>query len=317
MSECRTDEDSCLTDEDCCASLTLTPILLASSGSTLVEVSLTPETIATSSSTAIVNHTLVPPTTRASTDADAFSTSTSSAESWLTVSTIIVSSITTSQYTIGGPQGSDSNGTMPSQILSSSETTWQGAATMAIPPNLAEANDDTHTLSKGALAGIVLGTSTIAIVLTVVVLFLLRARRRIVERKKAISPESYSGSLGQPSTKKEHWSSDSSSWPQFLGRASGNTARALDWSLITPCQETRSLEMTRRSAVPGQWLPAVHELPAYVEPRCEDSLRSWIGHIMAGDVSGHTTDIESDEAEEAQVGKARIVRIGKSKLAPI
>ena len=103
--------------------------------------------------------------------------------------------------------------------------------------------------------------------------------------------------------------------PSYSEKAHHNHTSA-PWS-NTPYAADRTSSGTGHTLVPhspGPQPAAIHELPAHNEPKREESLRSLMVDHRIDDSSGHATDIEADEAEEAQIGMARIVRVGVKRV---
>ena len=173
MSNCNEDY-GCSAEDDCCSTTVGPAIQLLVSGSTTIEIIRTSSSIteSASESSTVSTRTLVPPTTRASSDVENVATSTSSEDSWSQILTTFDTSTSSSQMT-RVTEGLPSNTTY-SQIIASDQSTVQSSPTPLTPNTLAQADSNDNLLSKGSLAGIVFGTALATVLVTLLVVFLIR-----------------------------------------------------------------------------------------------------------------------------------------------
>jgi hypothetical protein len=256
--------------------------------------------------------TLGAPTTRASdssatnasssADEPAAQASTSSATSTFTPSEIAISTQTSNIFSSS------------TDLAVSSTTSAPGATSVASQTN-------SSGMSQSALAGIVIGTALATFLLTLV-FFLCRRRRR----RRALSNTAGSPMLDNFPQRHDQMamatpkSPTHSEWsPAHRSKLSDATSTRTSNTLVPPTSPNGYVEDSptrHRSGQSGQWLPMINELSngqQYMNEYHSRRLRETMPSPSPVNSSVVTFGSAAEEAEHAQIGRARIVRISRGR----
>lgn len=277
-----------------------------------------------STQTSVSIGTLVPPTTRASTSPV---TETESSDKYFPTS-VALTSIATSSKTLD--QSERDSSSLSSNTISDSDIAQSSTTSASNTTAVASQQNNNHEVSKSALAGIIIGTALATVLLMLMVLFCRRRYRRQTH-PSAGEISRFSPITNEPDNYRpmEQKSPGYDAWSRKHDiKISETTSTRTSNTLVSPTSEGHDEPSPRqRSGQSGQWLPMIHELPSqqfqinrehpipYHERRMRDIYTAPSSVNSSVQTFGTESAVTSaaDEAERAQIGKARVVRISRGK----
>jgi hypothetical protein len=215
----------------------------------------------------------------------------------------------------------EASSTQTLNIFSSSTNLAVSSTTSAPEATSVASQTSSSGMSQSALAGTVIGTALATFLLTLIFFLCRRRRRRRALSNAARSPifdnfpqrHDQMAMVTPKSPTHSEWS------PAHRSKLSDATSTRTSNTLVPPISPNGYVEDSptrHRSGQSGQWLPMINELSngqQYMNEYHSRRLRETMPSPSPVNSSVVTFGSAAEEAEHAQIGRARIVRISRGR----